>query len=68
MIQFLFFQLPSESLLWRAVLQVIISDHVDPRPAFSDQQVGRVARKAADFNEYCRLALAKLGLETTVSL
>ena len=61
-------QLPSESLLWRAVLQVIINHHVDPRPAFSGQQVGRVARKAKDFNEYCGLALEKLGLETKVSL
>ena len=62
------FQLPSESLVWRAVLQVIINDHVDPRPVFADQQVGKVARKAKDFNEYCTLALEKLGLKTNVSL
>jgi len=60
-------KLPSESLLWRAVLQVIINDHVDPRPAFSDQQVGRVAKRAKDFNEYCRLALDKLGLTTNLT-
>lgn len=54
--------------MWRAVLQVIINDHVDPRPAFADQQVGKVARKAKDFSEYCRLALEKLGLRTNVSL
>ena len=51
--------LPSTSLLWRAVLQVILADNI-PDLAFKDHHVGRIAAKSTDFVDYVRRALKKI--------
>ena len=58
--------LPSHSLLWRAVLQVMLLQ-VLPTLSFHDQQVGRIATKSADFVDYVHRAFKKLKLELTFS-
>lgn len=58
--------MPSESLLWRAVLQVILVERV-PDIKMADQQVGRIAGKSPDFISYVRSAMTKLGLTFEVT-
>ena len=58
-------QLPSHSLLWRAILQHILLKH-KPDLQFKDQQVGRIASKSANFLDYVRKGFAKLGLTLEV--
>jgi len=59
-------QLPSHSLLWRAILQHILLKH-KPDLQFKDQQVGRIASKSANFLDYVRKGFAKLGLTLEMS-
>jgi len=54
--------LPSESLLWRAILQVILLRH-KPDLKFEDQHVGRVAKKSQNFVAYVHKSFEKLGME-----
>ncbi|XP_070535072.1 probable methyltransferase-like protein 25 isoform X2 [Ptychodera flava] len=56
-------RLPSKSLYYRAVLQVIIEEHYEKLS--SDQRVGRMAAKCKTFLEYVRKALRKLQLDDT---
>merc|ERR1711879_1135059 len=53
-------QLPSHSLLWRAILQAILLKH-KPNLQFKEQQVGRIASKSANFLDYVTKSFAKLG-------
>lgn len=55
-------QMPSQSLLWRAVLQHLLLLH-NPQLGFQDQQVGRIAAKSANFVDYVQKSFVKLGLE-----
>lgn len=50
--------LPSRSLIWRAILQVILKENV-PDLRFQDHQVGRIASKSTDFIDYVRRALIR---------
>jgi len=59
-------QLPSHSLLWRAILQHILLKH-KPDLQFKDQQVGRIAAKSANFLDYVQKSFAKLGLTLQMS-
>ena len=65
--EFLQFQMPSQSLLWRAILQHILLLH-DPHLGFEDQQVGRIAGKSANFVDYVQKSFAKLSLQLKVRL
>ena len=58
-------QLPSESLLWRAILQVILKNH-KPDLKFEDQHVGRTAKKCENFVSYVHKSFEKLNLELQV--
>ena len=58
--------LPSHSLMWRAVLQVILL-RVLPNLSFKDQQVGRIAAKSTGFLDYVHRAFRKLNLDLTLS-
>ena len=60
-------QLPSRSLLWRAILQHILLKH-KPDLQFKDQQVGRIASKSANFLDYVNKSFAKLGLNLQVNI
>eukprot|EP00094_Tigriopus_californicus_P007696 TCALIF_07412-PA protein Name:"Similar to Mettl25 Methyltransferase-like protein 25 (Mus musculus)" AED:0.60 eAED:0.60 QI:0/0.33/0.5/0.5/0.66/0.75/4/0/156 len=54
-------ELPTPSLLWRAVLQsLLLESH--PNLGFQDQQVGRIAKKSKTFPHYARAAWEKLAL------
>ena len=65
---FIFFpQLPSKSLLWRAILQVILLKH-KPNLNFDEQHVGRIASKCVDFEDYVVKSFKKLGFELKVSI
>ena len=63
---FSFLQLPSRSLLWRAILQHILLKQ-KPDLQFKDQQVGRIAAKSANFLDYVQKSFAKLGLALQVN-
>jgi len=58
--------LPSESLLWRAILQVILKNH-KPDLKFEDQHVGRTAKKCENFVSYVHKSFEKLNLELQIS-
>jgi len=58
--------LPSDSLLWRAILQVILLKH-KPDLKFEEQHVGRVAKKSHNFVTYVHKSFEKLGLELKMS-
>ena len=58
--------MPSQSLLWRAVLQHLLLLH-NPLLGFQDQQVGRIAAKSANFVDYVQKSFVKLGLELKVA-
>jgi len=58
--------LPSSSLFWRAVLQVILVENI-PNLAFNDHRVGRIAAKSQDFVDYVRRALKKIDIEISIS-
>ena len=58
-------QLPSESLLWRAILQVILKNH-KPDLKFEDQHVGRTAKKCENFVGYVHKSFEKLNLDLQV--
>ncbi len=58
--------LPSTSLLWRAVLQIIFRD-VAPLLSHRDKQVGRLAAKSENFIDYVRKALKKAGVTSELS-
>lgn len=60
------FQLPSQSLLWRAILQVILLKH-EPNLSLENQQVGRIAAKSANFVDYVERAFVKLNLDLKMS-
>lgn len=62
-----YLQLPSESLLWRSVLQTILIEHAPHLPK-QDQQVGRIAAKAKTFPQYAQKAFKKLNLELKVRI
>jgi len=51
--------LPSPSLIWRAILQVIFTENI-PDLTFQDHQVGRIAAKSRDFTDYVKRALKKM--------
>ena len=55
-------QLPSQSLLWRAILQHILLSQ-QPGLRFEDQQVGRTAAKSANFVDYVEKCFTKLNIE-----
>jgi len=55
-------QMPSQSLLWRAILQHLLLLHY-PELGFQDQQVGRIAAKSANFVDYVQKSFTKLGLQ-----
>jgi len=55
-------QMPSQSLLWRAILQHLLLLH-NPELGFQDQQVGRIAAKSANFVDYVQKSFVKLGLQ-----
>ena len=59
------FQMPSQSLLWRAILQHLLLLH-NPELGFQDQQVGRIAAKSANFVDYVQKSFVKLGLQLKV--
>ena len=59
------FQLPSDSLLWRAILQVILKDH-KPNIKFEEQHVGRTAKKSNNFVSYVHKSFEKLNIELKV--
>ncbi|XP_039757250.1 methyltransferase-like protein 25 isoform X1 [Pararge aegeria] len=58
-------QLPDKSLLYRALLQVIIKKHLPNLPVTEGKLKG-ISSKCQDFNEYFKMAdsLLKLGLES----
>ena len=58
-------QMPSQSLLWRAILQHLLLLH-NPELGFQDQQVGRIAAKSANFADYVQKSFVKLGLQLKV--
>ncbi len=62
-----FLQLPSRSLLWRAMLQVLIKRTQEGTTDFHQQQVGKIARKCETFKEYCKAAFMKIGAKVPVS-
>ncbi|CAN0394779.1 unnamed protein product [Lampetra planeri] len=53
--------LPTDSLFFWAVLQVLIRDHYDS--GSSDEHVGKVFSKSRSFVDYCRRVLEKMGLD-----
>jgi len=55
-------QMPSQSLLWRAILQHLLLLH-NPELGFQDQQVGRIAAKSANFVDYVQKSFVKLDLQ-----
>ena len=59
------FQMPSQSLLWRAILQHLLLLH-NPELGFQDQQVGRIAAKSANFVDYVQKSFVKLDLQLKV--
>ena len=59
------FQMPSQSLLWRAILQHLLLLH-NPELGFQDQQVGRIAAKSANFVDYIQKSFVKLDLQLKV--
>ncbi len=58
--------LPSHSLIWRAILQVLMLQ-VKPDLSFHDQQVGRIAAKSSNFIDYVHRAFKKLSLDLPYS-
>jgi len=58
--------LPSDSLLWRAILQVILKDH-KPNIKFEEQHVGRTAKKSNNFVSYVHKSFEKLNIELKIS-
>ena len=58
--------LPSLSLLWRAVLQLIFQDTA-PGLSHKDRQVGRLAAKSANFIDYVHRACKKADINSTLS-
>ena len=58
-------QLPSCSLFYRAVLQVILIDMTGDERV--DWQVGKIAAKCSGFTDYVRKSMKKLNIECTVS-
>ena len=52
--------LPNRSLIWRAILQVIMKENIADL-TFADHQVGRLAAKSTDFLDYARRAIVKIG-------
>jgi len=56
------FSLPTKSLLWRSILQVMFNKYA-PDLSFKDQQIGRIASKSTDFVDYVRKAFKKVGIE-----
>lgn len=58
--------LPSEALLWRAILQHILLIHV-PDLHFANQQVGRIAAKCATFLDYVKKAFKKLEIDLSMN-
>jgi len=58
--------LPSESLLWRAILQVLLKRH-KPDLKFEDQHVGRTAKKSDSFVNYVHKSFEKLNIELQIS-
>ena len=61
-------QLPSRSLHWRAVLQVILCDVTGEKRDTKDWQVGKVAAKCRDFTDYVRRCFKKLGIACEVCI
>jgi len=55
-------QMPSQSLLWRAILQHLLLLH-NPELGFHDQQVGKIAAKSANFVDYVQKGFVKLDLQ-----
>ncbi|XP_032834080.2 putative methyltransferase-like protein 25 isoform X2 [Petromyzon marinus] len=53
--------LPTDSLFYWAVLQVLIRDHYDS--GSSDEHVGKVFSKSRSFVDYCRRVLEKMSLD-----
>lgn len=58
--------LPSHSLIWRAMLQVLMLQ-VKPDLSFHDQQVGRIAAKSLNFVDYVHRAFKKLSIDLPYS-
>jgi len=58
--------LPSESLLWRAILQVLLKRH-KPDLKFEDQHVGRIAKKSDSFVNYVHKSFDKLCIKLEIS-
>jgi len=58
--------LPNKSLLWRAVLEVILS-MVAPSIPKTQRTVGRIATKSKNFVDYVRKAFVKLKVEAEIS-
>ncbi|XP_069760130.1 probable methyltransferase-like protein 25 isoform X3 [Narcine bancroftii] len=64
-------QLPSKSLFYRAVLQVIIKEHFGSgKPSYTVPQtkvkhVGKIYLKSASFVDYTRKATEKLGMDSS---
>lgn len=58
--------LPTKSLLWRSILQVMFRKYA-PDLSFRDQQIGRIASKSKDFIDYTRKAFKKVGFENEIN-
>ena len=58
--------LPSKSLIWRAILQVILRENI-PDISFKDHHVGRIASKSKDFIDYVRKAIKKMEKKFEIS-
>jgi hypothetical protein len=59
--------LPNKSLLWRAVLEMILA-RVAPSLPKDQRVVGRIAAKSKSFVDYVRKAFVKLKVETDISV
>jgi len=58
--------LPSHSLMWRAILQVMLINLI-PNLTVLDQHVGRIAAKSKHFADYVVRAFSKLGFDLTLT-
>eukprot|EP00092_Neocalanus_flemingeri_P028451 GFUD01030893.1.p1 GENE.GFUD01030893.1~~GFUD01030893.1.p1 ORF type:complete len:480 (+),score=169.01 GFUD01030893.1:127-1566(+) len=58
--------LPNKSLLWRAVLEIILA-RVAPSLPKEKRIIGRIATKSNNFVDYARKAFVKLKVETEIS-
>ena len=58
--------LPNKSLMWRAVLEMILA-RVAPTLPKDERVVGRIAAKSKSFVDYVRKAFVKLKVDTDIS-